>query len=119
MIMPGRCCCTGVLGLLIRIHHLQHSVTHDWCVGTAFAAWICTYRALLDVLRIVRWSLLTLTLNDVCAECACKDFGVLGMYCLLTHCDTDTDSGVRVFVGTIAWPLATTTMHTTDPDDRC
>ena len=98
-----------VLGLLIRTHHLQRSVTHDWCLGTTFS--VGTYRALLDVLRIVRWFLLTLNLSDMCAECACRDVGVLGKYCLLTRCDADADSGVRVFVGTIAWPLAPTMPH--------
>ena len=69
-----------MLGLLIQTHHLQHSVTHDWGVGTiAFAGWICTYRTLLDLLRIVRWVLLTLTLSDMCAVCACQDFEVLGI----------------------------------------
>lgn len=45
-----------MLGLLIQTHHLQHYVTHDWCMGNIFFAdWICTYRALLDLLCIVRW----------------------------------------------------------------
>lgn len=76
-------------------------MTLDWCLGiTVLSPFQPGVRTVLfgrAVHRAVVFAHPNLE-QHVCSVCM-LDFGVLGKLCLLTRCDTDADSGVRVFVG--------------------
>lgn len=104
-------CCSFSFLVLAFVGGLQLYTSSSMCPsvartlnaipGVSLSGVDCRVRTLSVVLLLrILWPLLF----DAAVRPRCWCVGSV----LLTCCDADADSGVRVFVGTIAWPLAST-----------